>query len=991
MELRILGPLEVEHDGIAVTVAGRHQPRLLAALALAHRRTVPIPTLVEVLWDGFPPSTARRQVQNLMARLRRDLAEAGRDPITSTADGYRLDADRVDIEDFDRLSRQGRDASRTGDAARAATVLRQALALWRGPALAGLSGRYLEAAATRLDEERLAAVEERIDADLASGHGRDLVAELAGLVAAHPYRQRLAGQAMTALHQAQRTVEALELFRDLRTRLADDLGIDPGADLRALYTAILRDELPAPGGAAGREAGPETVVPEQLPVDVGGFTGRHAQLRMLDEVADGPGRLAVVSGIGGVGKTALAIHWGWSRGERFPDGKLYINLRGYDPMEPLSPKAALDALLRGLGLSGDRIPTDPDETAALFRSLTAHRRILVVLDNAANAEQVRPLLPAGGTAVTLVTGRDRFISLIAGHHARSITLDPLSPDESVALMSTVSRRPDSAADLPRIAELCGRLPLALRIAAAQLAAQPMRTAAEFATELASPDRLDALAIDGDPDADVAAGFDLSFQRLDADTARLLLLLASVPGDDVPESLAVAVDGRPARAVVRTLRRLESACLLEQHHPRRYRLHDLVRDYARRLGDDRFTAAEHDAAADAVIEWFVVNRNEMDPANIDNLVAAVHAYAPGYRYWRLSSVLFRFSALGLRVNLALELLAGMAEVCDREGDAQDRARVHDALGWTNWFAGNHAATVEACRKALDVTRSIGDRFLLNRRLSNLAVALSEYGRLREALEHSRELLASVDDFDAGDHRVNVFLNHGARLSRVGRYDEAEPYLRKAMELEREREDTRLSIPCVLILSALYLHTERYEEARRCLAHLSTDLEMRADHMLRLHHCIIAAFHDGEPIRAVAELHRLRHEANLANTGLMGHETGLTLAAILLDQGDTDTAAEVLAELSAEPHPGLVVTAWTRCLTARLSLATGSADTARDIATATAPMFAEMPHPRGEAACWRVVAETHTALGDPEAARRAARRADDITIALGVPVSARTFYF
>ncbi|MGH8882452.1 MAG: BTAD domain-containing putative transcriptional regulator, partial [Stackebrandtia sp.] len=382
------------------------------------------------------PDTARRQVQNVVAGLRRSLTDVtgpDRPPtdvaIEARADGYRIQvpAESVDVHRFTSLVRDAAAARARGDTAGAAGQLHTALDLWRGDGIGGQSGRALDAAGTRLFETRLTATEDRVDLDLELRESTSVIGELQELVGRHPLRQRFAGQLMTALHRAGRTPEALEVFAHLRTRLSEQLGIDPSPQLSDLHTAILRDEHP-PSTTAGSVVQPATPIPAQLPAAPGSFTGRAEHLDTLDRlVVEGRGTavISAIAGMGGVGKTALALHWAHRARGRFPDGQLYINLRGYDTAEPVPAVEALARFLTALGQPSASIPTDVDDAAALYRSILADRRMLIVLDNARNAAQVRPLLPGGSGNIALITTRNSLSSLVAIEDAVPVHLESL--------------------------------------------------------------------------------------------------------------------------------------------------------------------------------------------------------------------------------------------------------------------------------------------------------------------------------------------------------------------------------------------------------------------------------------------------------------------------------------------------------------------------------------------------------------------------------------
>jgi DNA-binding SARP family transcriptional activator len=497
MEFSILGPLEVSQQGSPVPLPGRTLPRLMAVLLLEAGQVVPLPTLVDAIWEDRPPTAARRRIQNSISILRRTLADTSRELVESVGEGYRLRlADQqLDAVRFDRAVRRARELTQTGDPAAALAGLREALRLWRGPALAGLTGRLIESGAQRWDEARMAAVEERIDLELSLGDGPPLVGELRKLLAGQPYRQRMAGQLMLALYREGRTPEALETYQTVRSRLVEDLAIEPGEWLQRVHQAILRGDpglsapVPAVGIAASvRPAGPAPA-PALLPADTPHFTGRAGELAVLDELAEAGQTTALVaalSGIGGAGKTALALHWAHRARDRFPDGQLYVDLHGYDWSEPIAPGEVLAGFLRALGLPPDAIPEDVPRATALYRSLLADKQILVVLDNARDAGQVRPLLPRTAGSFTIVTSRHRLAGLVALHDARPVAVASLPAAESLRLLGSMvgearmSAEPEAAG---RLVELCAGLPLALRIVAADLMSRPQLRLADVVAAL----------------------------------------------------------------------------------------------------------------------------------------------------------------------------------------------------------------------------------------------------------------------------------------------------------------------------------------------------------------------------------------------------------------------------------------------------------------------------------------------------------------------------
>jgi DNA-binding SARP family transcriptional activator/Tfp pilus assembly protein PilF len=604
VEFAILGPLRVRAGDQELAVGGDKHRRILAMLLLHANREVELSRLIEAAWDDEPPPTAPRLVRNRVAELRAVLTRAGGFIDTHDA-GYlvRVGPDELDALVFDRLVEQARDDA---DPASAVGLLRQALGLWRGPFLAGLGGPVLGKEAERYEERRLAATEQCLELELAAGEHDRLLDEVRGLVAGYPLRERLVGQLMVVLYRHGRAAEALDAYRDLATRLADELGVDPGPEVRAVRDAVSRDDAAAlaPRGRPAR--------PAQLPADVATFTGRDEYLRQLDDALtsgeQGPAVVvSAVAGTAGVGKTALVTHWGHLVRDRFPDGQLYVNLHGYASTAPLRPIDALARFLRAFGLAGDQVPTDVDEAVTRYRAMLAGKRVLVVLDNARTADHVRPLLPGSPGCLALVTSRDGLADL-TGSEIRRLTLDLLSPDEAEDLLIRILGVDRVLAEAQAAAELarrCAYLPLALRIAAANLVLYPDEAIAGYVARMRD-DGLSALAVDGDRQAAVRSAFDLSYARLSPPQQRLFRLLGLVPGPDLTPAAAGALADIETGEAARLLDRLADAHLVDGNGAGRYALHDLLRAYAVERVRDSDGEQPGTAASRRLYDWYLLS-------------------------------------------------------------------------------------------------------------------------------------------------------------------------------------------------------------------------------------------------------------------------------------------------------------------------------------------------------------------------------------------------
>jgi DNA-binding SARP family transcriptional activator/tetratricopeptide (TPR) repeat protein len=620
MLFSVLGPVSVTVRGGTHTLRRAQRRALLGFLLLNANRAVSGAALVEALWGGSEPTTSRTQIQAGVSALRAHFRELGLpDLLTGSPAGYllRVEDDQLDLLLFERLVREARDLSEAGQPGAAAERFRAGLELWRGPALAGAAGAFVEPARARLAERRLAVAEDLIDQELERGRHCEVVGEFAALLDAEPLRERLRGQLMLALYRARRQAESLELYRGYVGMLREQHGLDPSPALTALQTAILRaDPALGPAGTAPittapASAFPPPTVPAQLPPDIAHFTGREGELKRLGEAAVDGGDMGSVAttaivGTAGVGKTALAVHWSHRTRDRFPDGQLYVNLHGHAAGTPLRPIQALTHLLHALGVEADKVPVDVEEAAGLYRSMLARRRVLILLDNAHAAEQVRPLLPGGPRCVVLVTSRERLAGLVATHGVLHLTLDVLDHEEAITLLARiagaerVAAEPEAAAELVRA---CARLPLAVRIAGANLACQPGERIADYLARLRGNDPLARLTVDDDSQAAVRAAFDRSYRRLSGDVRRLFRLLGLVPGPDFTVAAAAALGGTTPERARRLLDRLAGAHLIEWHPAGRFAFHDLLRLYARERAEHQDSDDERDRAAQRLLAWY----------------------------------------------------------------------------------------------------------------------------------------------------------------------------------------------------------------------------------------------------------------------------------------------------------------------------------------------------------------------------------------------------
>ncbi|RGC65015.1 Regulatory protein AfsR [Micromonospora sp. MW-13] len=629
MEFRLLGSVEVSSGGSVVGIGGAKPRTLLVSLLVDHGRVVPANRLLDALWGEHPPGRARSILQTYVSSLRQVTNRTGgRAAITTRSPGYVLDIPdgALDRDVFERLVTEGRQAAGSGRHAEAAELFRRGLALWRGPALGGVESELLVGEAARLDEMRLAALEERIGSELALSRLAEVVAELTDLVSRHPFRERMRGHLMTALCGLGRQSDALAVYRVGRARLTEELGIEPGPELRAIHARILRGgtsgALPARPSAADRAPGgprPEPAgegrppAPAQLPPAPADFVGRDAELGALVTALTRPDRttavpVQVIVGRGGIGKSALAAHVAHRVVADHPDGQLYADLSGLGPV-PAEPYAVLGRFLRALDGTTTVLPETTEERAERFRTLVAGRRLLIMLDDARDERQVRPLLPGAASCAVVVTSR-RHLAGLAG--CAGTELGPLGDTDASALLADMigaeraAAEPDAAR---RVVTLCGGLPLAIRVAGARLASRRRWPVALLAGRLADEElRLDELSAG---DQDVRSCLARSYDLLDPPARAALRLVGLLGLSDFPSwVLAAALDVTPAEAE-QVAERLVDALLVDpigvdDFGQIRYGTDDLVRLFGRDRGraEDAERAVRR-AAARVAATWYAL--------------------------------------------------------------------------------------------------------------------------------------------------------------------------------------------------------------------------------------------------------------------------------------------------------------------------------------------------------------------------------------------------
>jgi DNA-binding SARP family transcriptional activator/tetratricopeptide (TPR) repeat protein len=863
VEFRILGPVEARRSGGQLQL-GRPQQRLVLAVLLAEAgRTVSTATLIDRMWPSAPDA-ARRTVQVHIARLRR-LLEPAAVPLVGRSGGYLLDVDpdRVDLHRFRRLADAAREPHQPADRA---PLLREAVGLWRGEPLAGLPGPWVPRTRSAWRQEYLDAVVAWADAEIAAADPGTVLGPLSALADEHPLTESLVAALMRVLYAAGRGAEALDLYARTRRLLADQLGADPGPDLQRQHLALLRGDRPAAADAPRAHARPS-----ELPTDVRGFAGRTRELAELDAVlagegAPGPVVISAVSGTAGVGKSALALHWAHRVRHRFPDGQLYVNLRGFDPSGAvLDPGDALRAFLGSLGVPVESVPSGLPAQTALYRTQLAGRRMLVVLDNARDAEQVRPLLPGAHGCLVLVTSRDQLTGLVCAEGARPMRVDLLSREEARHLLAHRLGEPRVTAEpgpADRIIERSAGLPLALAIVAARAAANPTFSLADLAAQLDhGAGSLDGFA-STDAATDLRKVFSWSYAALEPAAARLFRLLALHAGPDISEAAAAGLAGIPIRQARPLLAALCDSQLLIEHRPARYVRHDLLQAYAAELvaaDDDRDRAA----AVTRVLGFYLATAWHTTPllapgdrrmrladerwrdsglrptdeaaalawldAERDNLVAAVRQAAgfPGVPEKiapQLAHALFAFYSMRPHWADWAGVNRVALDTAARIGDRSAVAQAAYDLGVVSWLRGGFEEARAYHDQSVAIWRELGDRGGEAVSLAGQADVDRVLGVAERAIARYEQSLAICREL--GDLRGQTMSlgSLGVLYQRCGRSAEALDCLRESLAIRDKLGDRRGQATSLSNLGGHYRREARYEEAR---AYYEQSLTMRRE--------------------------------------------------------------------------------------------------------------------------------------------------------------------
>lgn len=887
MEAGVLGPLEAAHRGESVRISSGRQRTVLAALLLHANEVVSREALVDALWDEAPPRNAHTAVRTYVMRLRQSLGPELGARILTRAGGYLLEAaaDEIDLLRCGRLHRAAQAAVRADDLLSAERDLRAALALWRGEPLVDVASQQLrDQELPAIEQLRLEVLELHYDVQLALGAHQEILRELQTAVDRYPLRERFCVQLMTALHHSGRRSDALDAYRRTWRRLAGRLGIDPGQEMRRLQQQILTDTVPEPplrpavtpapppggelrdaaGGRPPEQAGPHPLVPRQLPVAASHFTGREAELRLLDELREirrDPRQGAVVVpvvGIGGIGKTALAVHWAHRVAADFPDGQLFVDLHGFDPTgAPLAPSLALRRLLDAFEVPEERIPADFEAQSALYRSVLVDRRVLLVLDNARDEEQVRPLLPGGSGCMVVVTSRQQLPGLLMGDAGQGIQLDLLSTDETRRLCERVlgpERFAGTEEFASTVIELSGRMPLTTRVLLASATAQPRLSLREVLGHFESvPSRLDRFET-GDAGTSVRTALVGSYRTLSLVGARLFRALGLYRGGHVSLRAAAALAGVPVAEAYAALSELARHHLLTLDGPDRYAMHDIVREYAleqvrgapaeeaesalRRILAHYLHSLQHAAAladpaatthcaplpdaeqpavavqtfpdASAAREWFVTERHAM-------LEHLAHAREDGFPHfsWLLAERMAIFLRLsGHWHEWAYAARCAMAAAVAEQDNAEGEALAQLHLGWATDLTDNGPAAHSHLLRALELYERLGDaegRARARLRLARFCGRREQEADFRLHVRAALDLFQETGNRDGEAEALNTL---GWYCTEFGDYDTAVTALGRALELCQGLQNRHGEADVWDSLAWTHHRRGAAEEARRC---------------------------------------------------------------------------------------------------------------------------------------------------------------------------------
>ncbi|MEV6282699.1 BTAD domain-containing putative transcriptional regulator [Kribbella sp. NPDC051770] len=818
LRFAVLGPVRAWRGDRELKLGPPQQRAVLAVLLLRENAQVSVSDIIDALWADDMPSSAEHVIRSYIYRLRKVLGAVdsadvgssggvGSSVIASVGHGYLLATgpDSLDLATFREGLSSAQEATRAGEHAKAVMLLDDALGLWRGSALAGVPGEFAETQRIHLDQLRLTALEAKAVAQVEAGAYGDAEVLLDQLTAEHPLNERFRELRMLALYRYGRQSDALNVYRQTQDLLAEELGVDPGPGLRALHERILRGDptlLPSrpfvapvvpeerePEEAAGavvvQEQVDGAVRPVQLPAGLRGFVGRQGELKRAEGFleCDETEPVVVVTGMAGVGKTAFAVHWAHRIADRFPDGQIYLNLRGFDPARPtLTVQEALTALFDSLGVRASNLPNDVDRQAAYLRSLVAGKRLLILLDNVRDAEQVRPLLPGGKTCLVIVTSRNQLRGLSVHDGAGMIELDVLSSQDALHLLDRrlgPAHLQDSA-ELAEIAERCGRLPLAIAVVAARVATAPHFPLSAALAELRDQQGVLDAFMDVDAVVDVRSVFSWSLQAVSEPAAELFQLMALHRAMSCDESAAASLIGRPLPLVRRLLGELLTANLVFAGEPGRYMYHDLVRLYAAELAAD-LPAGLRRAAIHRLLDHYTTSAQNAD-FTINPHRPQVDPIEPLDGVVVLESTSYD-EAFGWFATEHEPLLAAMSLAVD-EGFDEHVWRLARVLDTFLYRTGRWRQSLASDETGLAAADRLGDRVLQARFHTSLGRGHVRLKQYQEAHAHLVQAIAMFEEEGEIDRAASGYATLATLASDRGDAHEAIRLYRQALELTEE---------------------------------------------------------------------------------------------------------------------------------------------------------------------------------------------------------------
>ncbi|MYV57041.1 tetratricopeptide repeat protein [Streptomyces sp. SID3212] len=890
MRFSLLGPVRAWRDTAELALGPRQQRAVLAVLLLNNRSQVSVDQLVDALWGGRPPASAPALVRTYITGLRKVLPSSDC-PIRTRSGSYGLSVplQSVDVERVRRLISLTHEARDPADRIAAAARLREESGLWSAGPLGDLGNSFAPALRGTLEELRLLAVEECAFADVESGRHASAAAELVGLVRAHPLRERLHELLMLALYRSGRQAEALATYDQVRLLLREELGVDPGPGLRTLHLQILQAEpglsLPEvepdrhsvssrvreavsgeePAGEAGSPPRPA-----QLPQDLTLFVARTRELAYLDALVPGPGAPAdavtvvTIDGSPGTGKSTLAVHWAHRVAHHFPDGQLYIDLKGFSGTRPVRPAQIQQNFLHALGVRPESMPPAGDPRTGLYRSVMSDKRLLLILDNAQDAEQVRTLLPAAPGCRVVVTSRNRLPALVAGAGAHPLTLDLFDPDdarESLTRRIGLARSGAEPRAVAEITALCARLPLALAVVAARAQAHPHFPLAGIAAELrGTHGSLDAFT--GDGSVDVRAVFSWSYHQLSAPAREMFRMFSLHHAPDISTAAAASLTASSPRQGRALTGELSRAQMISEPHPGRFTLHDLLRAYALELSEDEDSEAERAAALGRLFDHYQhsaysahlrlrphnppppppapragvlpENLRDLDAArawfDAERLVLAAtveHAADAGAAgsAWRLAlSLGLHHQRSGRYFDWATTMRLAL-EAAERSGDRTGQAHMHRSLAGARHYLGDSDQALVHLREARDLFTELGcgrERAYVH---SNVATVLADQGHHRQAEEQHRHALELYRKEHHRAGEANALEGIGACRTALGQHAQAIELVQEALDLFQVLNDRNGQAVCWSSLGDAHSALGRHQEAdgfyRRAL---SIDIEL-----------------------------------------------------------------------------------------------------------------------------------------------------------------------